>query len=78
MTTPLVKLTARQKRVVDYMNEHGGISSKEAMEHLGNARLSGTILSLRRKGLEINTLHIDTTNRYGEPTWYGKYVFAKS
>lgn len=69
------KLTAVQKRVVDYMREHGSISAKEAEVHLHNHRLSSTIEVLRkRKGYDIDTVRVDITNVYGEPTWYGKYI----
>jgi hypothetical protein len=69
-------LTARQKRVVDYITEHGSISAQEAEEHLHNHRLASTIEILRhRKGYDIVTHRIDVTNAYGEPSWYGRYVF---
>lgn len=72
------KLTSVQKRVVDYMEEHGSISAKEAEEHLHNHRLSSTIEVLRnKKGYSIQTIRVDITNVYGEPTWYGKYVMRK-
>lgn len=71
-------LTTVQKRVIDYMETHGSISPKEAEEHLHNHRLASTIAVLRNKrGYNIDTLRIDVTNVYGEPTWYGKYVFSK-
>lgn len=72
-------LTAVQKRVIDYMTEHGSISAKEAEDHLHNHRLASTIEVLRnKKGYAIDTLRIDVTNVYGESTWYGRYVFSKS
>ena len=72
------KLTPAQARVIDYMERHGSISAKEAEDHLHNHRLASTIEVLRnKKGYEINTLRIDVVNVYGEPTWYGKYVFAQ-
>lgn len=78
MTKPFViqKLSKKEKRCLDYMHEHESIDQDRARRDLGDARLSQTILQLRQKGYNINTLRIDTTNRYGEPTWYGKYVFA--
>lgn len=78
MSEPFViqKLSNKEKRCLDYMKEHGSIDQDRARADLGDARLSETILQLRRKGYDINTLRIDVTNRYGESTWYGKYVFA--
>lgn len=71
-----LKLSAKEKRCMNYMIANGSIDSDRARKDLGDARLSQTILQLRDKGVDINTLRIDVTNRYGEPTWYGKYVFA--
>ena len=76
MTTPLVKLSAQEQRTIDYMREHGGISNKEAIDLLGDGRVASTILRLRKKGFDIRTLRVDIKNRYGESTWYGKYVFG--
>lgn len=76
MEDQFANLSSYERRVIDYITQHGGISSKEAVEDLGNGRLSGTIHNLRKKGYNIQTLRIDTENRYGEPTWYGRYVFG--
>jgi len=70
-------LSVREERVFKYMREHGSISPQEAEKYLHNHRLSGTIHRLRKKGYDIETLRIDTTNAYGEPCWYGRYIFAK-
>lgn len=71
-------LTKREERVVDYMKQNKSISAQEAETHLHNHRLAATIEILRnKKGYNIDTLRIDTTNAYGEPTWYGRYVFAR-
>lgn len=73
-----IKLSNKQKRVLDYMHEHGSISSKQALEEIGDGRLSNTIMGLRQKGYDIDCLRIDIQNRYGEATWYGKYVFSNN
>ena len=72
----VTKLSKKEQRVLNYMRENGSIDPDQARNDLGDARLSETILQLRRKGFGIDTLRIDVTNRYGEPTWYGKYVFS--
>lgn len=69
-----IKLSNKEFRVLDYLNKHGSIDSDQARADLGDARLSETIRQLRCKGYNIETLRIDTVNRYGEPTWYGRYV----
>lgn len=69
-----IKLSPKESRVLNYISKHGSIDSDQARKELGDARLSGTILGLRRKGYDIDTLRVDVINRYGESTWYGKYV----
>ena len=70
-----IKLTNKQKRVLDFIAEKGSISNKEAIDEIGEGRLSSVIMSLRRKGYNIKTVRVDIVNKYGEGTWYGKYVF---
>lgn len=73
-----IKLSSKEARALAYMQDHGSISNKEALEQIGDGRLSNTIMGLRRKGYDIDCLRIDIQNRYGEPTWYGKYVFSQN
>lgn len=70
-------LTSKQIRVLNYIHNNGGVTPKEAETNLSDHRLAGTVFNLRRKGFDIDTLRMDTTNKYGEPTWYAKYVFAQ-
>lgn len=68
------KLSNKEKRCLAYMRKHGSIDNDRARNDLGDARLSETIFQLRGKGYDIATYRVDVTNRYGEPTWFGKYV----
>ena len=72
----VLKLSPKQERVVEYMRQNGGISPKEAEDVLADHRLAVTISGLRAKGYPIKTLRIDVKNKFGEDTWYGKYVFG--
>lgn len=71
------ELSSVEDRVVTYMNKHKSITPAEAEEHLHNHRLAATIFDLRKKGYQIDTLRMETTNVYGESCWFGKYVFSK-
>lgn len=73
----IIKLSPKEQRALDYINKHGSIDQDQARRDLGDARLSETIMQLRRKGYDIDTIRVDVTNRYGEPTWYGKYVMHR-
>ena len=71
------KLSKKEERCLAYLRKNGSIDNDRARNDLGDGRLSETIHQLRNKGYSINCLRIDITNRYGEPTWYGKYVLAQ-
>lgn len=61
--------------ILNYMKENNGITSKEAFEEFGVTRLAACIFDLRQKGYLIDTLMLETTTRFDEPTRYAKYVF---
>ena len=63
----------QQQRVLDYMNQHGSITSMEAFRDLGTTRLSAVIFSLRRKGHNIRSVTESFKNRYNEPVYYARY-----
>ena len=77
MVANQIKLSPKEQRCLDYMNAHGSITAKEAESQLSDHRLAMSIKGLRDKGYNIDCLRMDTTNKYGEPTWYGKYVFGQ-
>ena len=56
----------QQQRIYDYMREHGGITTLDAMYDLGVTRLSGRIFDLRKSGVEIDSERVTVKNRYGE------------
>lgn len=60
--------------VLNYLIEHGSITSIQAFEMFGATRLSAIIFRLRKAyGYTINTRMETGKNRYGEPTQYGVY-----
>lgn len=63
----------QQQRVLDYMTEHGSITSMEAFQHLGTTRLSAVIYCLKKKGVRIKTVTESFRNRYNEPVYYSRY-----
>lgn len=69
----MTKLSNKQRRALDYMISNGSISSKEAIEKLGDSRLAVTIKALRDKGYNIRTVRVNIENRYNEPSWYGRH-----
>lgn len=67
----------QQERVLQYMNEHGSITSMEAFRDLGTTRLSAVIFRLRKKGINIQSVTESFKNRYNEPVYYSRYSVVK-
>lgn len=59
--------------VKEWLESGKTLTSQEAWEKWGITRLSQAIMLLRRSGCNIKTIIVEGTNRYGEPTKYGRY-----
>lgn len=71
-----LELNNSQQRVFDYIVENGSITSLEAIQKLGETRISVRIFELRDKGVPINSEYIKVENRYGESRHVKKYFFG--
>lgn len=67
----------QRKRVLDYIEEFGSISSLEAFRDLGVTRLSAVIFDLKKEGHEFDTVTERSKNRFGENTAYARYSLKK-
>lgn len=54
--------------IVDYIKEHGSITSKDAMNDLYIYRLASRISDLKRAGYPIETTHENVKTPYGKAT----------
>lgn len=61
------------ERVLRHMEEHGSISSLEAMGEYGIMRLAARISDLRREGVPIDREMVEEKNRYGEAVTFARY-----
>lgn len=66
-------MSNRKIQVLSYMEKNNGITSLEAINKLGNTRLSGTIYDLRKEGFEFATEWKKVNNRFGESVRVKKY-----
>lgn len=66
----------QDKRVLEYMQKFGGITSLDAFKDLGVTRLSAKIYDLKKQGVEIIDETIEAQNRFGETTRFKKYMLA--
>lgn len=56
------------KRVHSYMQEHYGITAKQAMDDLGIFRLGARIYDLKQMGVPVKSGWITVKNRFDEET----------
>ena len=57
--------TTQADRILNYIKDHGSITSLEAFQNLGCTRLSGRIYDLRQMGYDIKSEMKDVPARYG-------------
>ena len=62
-----------------HLQEFGSITSWDAIEKYGATRLSAIIYDLRyRDGMNIDTMMIEATDRYGNTSQYAKYIYKEN
>lgn len=61
----LGKAKSQLKDVLEYMQQHGSITSMEAFEYFHITRLASCIHLLRKYGYEIVTTPVHGRNEYG-------------
>ena len=77
MNNDNVKANTHEGRLLDYLEKFGSITSLQAIQDLGNTRLSGTIYTLKKKGYTFNTESVSVPNRFGGKTKVAKYYYIK-
>ena len=60
--------------VIEYIRDHGSITTKQATEELGCYRLSARICDMRAFGIHIEKEMVTVKNRKGEPCRVAKYT----
>ena len=63
-------------RILRHLNDHGSITSLEAMSEYGIMRLASRINDLKGMGYPILSERATGKNRYNEPTSYSIYRLA--
>lgn len=59
--------------IIEYMREHGSITTYEAYEQLGITKLTTRISELKGAGFDIRQRTESGLNRYGKPVTYNRY-----
>lgn len=65
------------ERIIDYIKQFGSISTLEAFNDLGVARLASRIHDLKAQGYEFKSEIRTRRNRYGETTHFKVYSLAE-
>lgn len=60
--------------IIDYMREHGSITTYDAFMELGITKLTTRISELRRAGFKIRGVAYSGLNRFGKPVTYNRYT----
>lgn len=71
-----MKVTQCQ-RILNYLRQFGSISTLEAFNDLGIARLASRIHDLKRMGYSITSEIVARKNRYGETVYFKVYRLAE-
>lgn len=72
------KSNSQAVRMIDYMHEHGSITTLEAVLKLGILSPTKVICEIRKRyGLPIEKETIKITNRYGEDVYIRRYSIRK-
>jgi hypothetical protein len=71
----MAKLT-QCERIIRHLNDHGSITSLEAMSEYGIMRLASRINDLKGMGYPILSERVNGKNRYNETTSYSIYRLA--
>ncbi len=64
-----------KERILNYMKEHGSITTWEAFERLGCTRLSEYIRQIRQEH-RVLCEDVSRINRYGEKVYYKKFMLG--
>lgn len=70
-------MTGHKERLLKYLKENGKITTMEAIQKLGNTRLSEYIRQLRKDGYIINNIHKTGINVFGEKCHYDEFVLKE-
>ncbi len=61
------------EKIIRHLEEHGSITSLEAVKEYGIMRLASRICNLKAQGYDIVSDFVCSTNRYGEKVYFSQY-----
>lgn len=70
-------MKGQRKAILDHLESKGSITSIEAFSRYGVTKLSAIVFDLRQMGYDIQTIPVETTNRFNEKVTFAKYKLLK-
>lgn len=67
--------TNKTKEVLKHLKNKGSITSWEAIQLYGATRLSAIIFNLKDRGYLIDSVRMESEDRYGNVSRYAKYIY---
>jgi light-regulated signal transduction histidine kinase (bacteriophytochrome) len=74
----MAKKITQRDRVLQYIMEHGHITSYKAYKDIGCTQLATRISELKDRGFSFRKERVKTVNMYGDPTHYDMYILIKT
>ena len=68
---------SHERQIKEYMEQHGSITSMEAIRAFGCTRLAARIADLKRHGEKIDREMVEVRDRNGETTRVARYFFVE-
>lgn len=65
----------KTQMVLKHLKEKGNITSWEAIQMYGATRLSAIIFNLKDRGYLIDSVRMESEDRYGNISRYAKYIY---
>ena len=69
-------MSGQKALVLEYLEEHGSITSMDAFRDLGITRLSAVVFDLRDLGYDIKTRTETSKDRRGKKVSYARYTLV--
>lgn len=70
-------MKTQTERIIQFLNDFGSISQREAYTELGIMRLAARVAELKRVGYNITSALETHVNRYGEKVRCARYTLHK-
>jgi hypothetical protein len=74
----MAKKITQRDRVLQYIMEHGHITSYKAYKDIGCTQMATRISELKDRGFSFRKERVKTVNMYGDPTHYDMYILIKT